>query len=107
MTLLKSYKRTPDLDNSTWYKGVLNSLMAGTKDNGGAFDFCIIKMKRGTEPPPHVHSREHEFFYILSGDMKVYLDGDVFELTTGDCVFLPSEDPTRFALFPMSFIGLP
>ena len=89
MSSLKAYKRAPDLSNSTSYKGILNSLMAGTKDNNGAFDFCIIEMKRGTEPPPHVHSREHEFFYILSGEMRVFLDGEVFELTTGDCMFLP------------------
>jgi hypothetical protein len=39
-------------------KGILNSLMAGTEDNNGAFDLCVIKMARGTEPPSHVHSRE-------------------------------------------------
>jgi hypothetical protein len=56
VSMLKAYKRVPDLSNSTWYKGVLNSLMAGREDNNGAFDVCIIRMKRGTEPPPHVHS---------------------------------------------------
>jgi mannose-6-phosphate isomerase-like protein (cupin superfamily) len=89
VTTLKAYKRVPDLSNSTWYKGILTSLMAGAKDNGGAFDFSITTMKRGTEPPPHIHSREHEFFYILSGDVKVFVGGEVFELTGGDCMFMP------------------
>jgi hypothetical protein len=57
MNTLKAYKRTPDLSNSTWYKGILNSKMAGTEDNNGAFDFCVVRMKGGTEPPPYVHSR--------------------------------------------------
>jgi mannose-6-phosphate isomerase-like protein (cupin superfamily) len=96
MTTLKAYKRAPDLSNSTWYKGILNSLIAGTKDNDGAFDICIIKMARGTEPPPHVHSREHEYFYILSGEMKAYVDGEVFELTTGDSMFFPLGKPHAF-----------
>ena len=96
MNTLKAYKRTPDLSNSTWYKGILNSKMAGTEDNNGAFDFCVVRMKRGTEPPPHVHSREHEFFYILSREMRVYVDSEVFELTTGDCMFLPLGRPHAF-----------
>ena len=85
----RAYKRSPALSNSTWYKGILTSQMAGTADNGGAFDLVIAKMRRGTEPPPHVHSREDELFYILSGEMKVYADGEVFQVTAGECMFLP------------------
>jgi quercetin dioxygenase-like cupin family protein len=85
----RAYKRSPALTNSTWYKGILVSHMAGTTDNNGAFDLTITKMRRGTEPPPHVHSREDEFFYILSGEMKVYADGEVFQVTAGECMFLP------------------
>jgi mannose-6-phosphate isomerase-like protein (cupin superfamily) len=96
MSTLKAYKRSSDLSNSTWYKGILNSQLAGTVDNDGAFDFCVIKMKPGTEPPPHVHEREHELFYILSGAMKVYVDDQAFELTTGDCMFLPLGRPHAF-----------
>lgn len=44
-----------------WYKGILVSEMAGTADNNGAFDVLVSKMRRGTEPPPYVHSREDEF----------------------------------------------
>ena len=58
----RAYKRSPELSNSTWYKGILVSQMAGTADNDGAFDLAIAKIRRGTEPPPHVHSREDEFF---------------------------------------------
>lgn len=85
----RAYKRSAALSNSTWYKGILTSQMAGSAENGGAFDLVIAKMRRGTEPPPHVHSREDEFFYILSGEMKVYGDGEVFQVTAGECMFLP------------------
>ena len=89
MSTPRAYKRSPALSNSTWYKGILASQMAGTADNGGAFDLVISNMRRGAEPPPHVHSREDEFFYILSGEMKVYADGEVFQVTAGECMFLP------------------
>ncbi len=78
MSTPKAYKRSPALANSTWYKGILTSKMAGASDNNGEFDVSVIKMRRGTEPPPHVHSREDEMFYILSGEMRVYVESEVF-----------------------------
>ena len=93
MSTLRAYKRSPALSNSTWYKGILASQMAGPADNNGAFDFVISKIRRGTEPPPHVHSREDEFLYVLSGEMRAYVDGEVFALTAGECMFLPNRRP--------------
>src|SRR5262245_20631947 len=89
LSTLRAYKRAPALTNSTWYKGILVSQMAGTADNNGAFDLTISKMRRGTEPPPHIHSREDEFFYVFSGEMTVYVEGEVFPVSAGECMFLP------------------
>ena len=95
---LRAYKRSPALSNSRWYKGILVSRMAGPTDNNGAFDFVVGKVRRGTEPPPHVHSREDEFFYLLSGEMKCYVDGQVFSVAAGECVFLPRRIPHAFLI---------
>ena len=43
LTALAAYKRTPALDNSTWYKGILVSQMAGTSDNNGALTALSAK----------------------------------------------------------------
>ena len=72
---------------------MLHSQLAGIADNNGAFDFVISKMRRGTEPPPHVHSQEDEFFYVLSGEMRAYVDGEVFTVTAGECMFFPRRTP--------------
>ena len=53
----------------------------------------ISKIRRGTEPPPHVHTREDEFFYLLAGEMAFYVDGKVFSITAGECIFLPRRIP--------------
>jgi quercetin dioxygenase-like cupin family protein len=98
MSTLRAYKRSPALSNSTWYKGILVSQMVGTADNNGAFDLVISKMRRGTEPPPHVHSREHELFYLLSGEISVYVDGKVFQVNPGECMFLPRRIPHAFLI---------
>jgi quercetin dioxygenase-like cupin family protein len=93
MSELRPYKRSPALSNSSWYKGMLFSQMAGAVDNGGAFDVTISTMRRGTEPPPHVHSREDEFFHVFSGEMRAYVGGQVLSLSTGECIFLPRQTP--------------
>jgi mannose-6-phosphate isomerase-like protein (cupin superfamily) len=94
----KAYKRSPGLTNSKWYKGILLTQLAGTADNNGAFDVLVDKMRRGTEPPPHSHAREDEFFYILSGQINFYVDGEVFPLTAGECIFCPRRKPHAFRI---------
>ena len=37
-----------------------------------------------------------EFFYVLSGEMRVYVDGEVFAVTAGECMFLPRRKPHAF-----------
>jgi quercetin dioxygenase-like cupin family protein len=98
MSTPKAYKRSPELANSTWYKGILTSQMAGASDNNGEFDVSVIKMRRGTEPPPHVHAREDEMFYILSGEMRVYVESEVFQLTAGEYMFLPRGKAHAFSI---------
>ena len=92
----KAFKRSPSLEISTWYKGILITQLAGEVDTGGAFDLVVSKMRKGTEPPPHVHSREHEFFYVLAGKLKVYVEGAILQAEAGDCVFLPKGNPHAF-----------
>jgi len=94
----KAFKRSPSLEISTWYKGILSTQLAGETDTGGAFDLVLSKMRKGTEPPPHVHSREHEFFYILAGELKVYVEGEIFLVEAGDCMFFPKGKPHAFII---------
>lgn len=98
MKTMQAYKRSPSLDNSTWYKGLLISQLAGTSDTNGAFDLVESKMNRGTEPPPHIHEREDELFYILSGEMKVFADRSVFTVEAGESVFLPKKVPHAYLI---------
>jgi len=52
----------------------------------------------GTEPPPHVHSREDELFYLLDGEFDVYVGEEAFKVKTGECVFLPKFEPHAFVI---------
>ena len=94
----KAFKASPSLENSRWYKGILSTQLAGEAETGGSFDFAVATMRKGTEPPPHVHAREDEFFYVLSGRMHVYVDGQQFELSAGESMFLPRGKPHAFLI---------
>jgi quercetin dioxygenase-like cupin family protein len=98
LTAPKAYKRSPSLENSTWYKGILMSQIAEKSDNGGVFDLTVAKIRKGTEPPPHVHARDDEFFYILSGSIRFYTEGQVFDVGAGESMFLPKGKPHAFQI---------
>ena len=93
-----AFKRAPSIAMSTWYNGILISNLATEQDTGGAFEFVETKMRRGTEPPPHVHDREHEMFYVLEGRIDVYVEKDHFRAVAGECVFLPKQRPHAFLI---------
>jgi quercetin dioxygenase-like cupin family protein len=48
--------------------GTLMTNLAETEDTNGPFLLVEGTLVPGTEPPPHVHSREDELFYVLDGE---------------------------------------
>src|SRR5262249_2376837 len=65
---------------------------------GGTFFLVEAMLAPGTEPPPHVHSREDELFYVLEGEFDVYVGDEAFKLEAGECVFLPKFRPHAFVI---------
>ena len=58
----------------------------------------LHNMRSGTEPSPHVHSREHEFIYVLDGKLDVHVGNDLFQSGPGKCAFLPVSRPHAFII---------
>src|SRR5215469_12660503 len=95
---LKAYKRAPLLGLSQWENGNLTTNFAERKDTNGAFFLVEAMLAPGTEPPPHVHTREDELFYVLEGEFDVYVGQEAFKVETGECVFLPRFKPHAFVI---------
>src|SRR5215472_15078069 len=95
---LKAYKRAPFLGLSQWENGNLTTNLAERKDTNGAFFLVEAVLAPGTEPPPHVHTREDELFYVLEGEFDVYIGKEAFKVETGECVFLPRLKPHAFVI---------
>src|SRR5262249_51964290 len=86
---LKAFKRAPSIGLSQRENGNLTTNPAETRDTNGAFFLVEAMLAPGTEPPPHVHTREDELFYVLEGEFDVYIGKEAFKVGTGECVFLP------------------
>jgi mannose-6-phosphate isomerase-like protein (cupin superfamily) len=76
--------------------GSLLTFLAESKDTRRAFTLIEGFLKPGNEPPLHVHEREDELFYVLEGEMDVYVGNEVFKVGAGECLFLPKLKPHTF-----------
>ena len=95
---IQAFTRAPTVEMSTWYKGILISNLATEQDTGGVFELVEAKMRKGTEPPPHVHEREDELFYVLDGVLDAYVGDTCLRATAGSCVFLPRRRAHAFKI---------
>jgi quercetin dioxygenase-like cupin family protein len=50
--------------------------------------FDVVILPQGG-PPPHIHHREDESFYLLRGQIEVFDDGRTIRATTGSFVHIP------------------
>jgi quercetin dioxygenase-like cupin family protein len=66
---------------AAWVVGDLYTVKASGADTGGAFALIEVLVPPQSGPPPHVHSREDEAFYVLEGEFEVHLDDQ--RLTAG------------------------
>jgi mannose-6-phosphate isomerase-like protein (cupin superfamily) len=98
LSTLPAFSRTPSLEISKWYMGSLLTNLAEAGDTDGAYCLMEAILKPGNEPPPHVHSREDELFYVIEGSFDVYAGADVFPAKAGSCVFLPRLKPHAFVI---------
>jgi hypothetical protein len=50
---------------------------------GGLFGLVEVSTPEGSGPPPHVHEREDEAFYVLEGSYEVTVGDDRFDAREG------------------------
>ena len=77
------------LKESAWYSGHLLTFLATGKDTQGRYALIEMVGRKGNVPPPHIHHREDETFYILEGEMTASVGGQTIKGTPGTMIFLP------------------
>lgn len=79
-----------------WGPGdIYNLLATGEETNNAFFQFEAI-VPAGGGPPPHIHSREDESFYVVSGSLEIVLGDSIHHAKAGDFVFIPRGTVHRF-----------
>jgi quercetin dioxygenase-like cupin family protein len=86
------------LDRSVWYNGTLMTFLATGEDTHGEFALIEAVARRGNVPPPHIHHREDEIFYVLEGEVVVSVDDRTIKGTAGTMFFLPRDVPHSFTI---------
>jgi Cupin domain len=69
-----------NVDSTLKYAGEVITLLAKATETNGCFAFMEVKVQPGTEPPPHIHEREHELFYVLEGAIRFYTPEKTFDV---------------------------
>src|SRR6516165_7291536 len=71
------------LDRSVWYNGWLMTFLAAGEETQGQFALIEAVGKKGNVPPPHIHHREDELFYVLEGEIVVTVEDRTIKVTPG------------------------
>ena len=71
-----------------WIVGDTMTLKATGQDTDGRLLLLENLTAPGGGPPPHVHTREDEFFYVLDGTFEVRIGDDLHTLGAGGFAFV-------------------
>ena len=73
---------------SIWVTGDRYTIKCSGRDTNGAFALVEAIVCPGSGPPPHIHSREDEAFYVLEGELRSMPMVGSFTATPGAWVTL-------------------
>lgn len=74
---------------SYWLTTDLHTLKVVGGDTGGAYALSELTAHPGFGPPPHIHRREDEAYYVLEGELEFMDEGRAFTAGPGSFVYLP------------------
>jgi quercetin dioxygenase-like cupin family protein len=80
---------------SLWVLGTLVTLKVTGEQTDGRFSLWENKFPKGAAPPVHTHP-EDESFFILEGEMTIWLDGERSSCGPGSFTFAPAGTPHTF-----------
>ena len=76
--------------------GDVYRFLATGEDTNGKYALIEALVSPGGGPPPHVHSREEEGFYILEGEITFTVNGERVVATAGMFANMPVGTPHSF-----------
>jgi quercetin dioxygenase-like cupin family protein len=79
-----------------WGPGDHYTFLVTGEESGGAYFAMEALVPPGGGPPPHIHTREDETFYLLEGQIEFLLGEELIVAGPGDFVNVPRGTVHRF-----------
>ena len=86
----------PGEGDHLWFFGGLTTIKADATQTGGRVTITESLMPRGGGSPLHVHHNEDEWFYVLEGELTIWVDGETVVAAAGAFVYGPRDVPHTF-----------
>lgn len=87
---------TPPQGRTVAVVGDVYRFLATGEDTDGKYALWEAVVSPGGGPPPHVHSREEEGFYVLEGEITFTVNGERVVATEGMFANMPVGTPHSF-----------
>src|SRR3954453_14829111 len=88
--------RTPPQGRTIAVVGDVYRFLATSEDTDGKYAMWEAIVPPGGGPPPHVHSREEEGFYVLEGEITFQVGEERIIASTGTFANMPIGTPHSF-----------
>jgi len=69
--------------------GVLVTHKIPSQMTGGAYALFEVATQPGSGPPPHIHHREDESFYVMEGGYEFLIEDSTVRVGAGSLLYLP------------------
>jgi len=92
----KATINTPPQGRTVAVVGDVYRFLATGEDTNGKYAMWEAIVPPGGGPPPHVHSREEEGFYVLEGEITLTVNGERMMATAGTFANMPVGTPHSF-----------
>lgn len=86
----------PGGGKSFWLLGELSTAKALGEHTGGAFAFVETITPPQAGPPPHIHHREDETFWVLEGELEFMIGDGTVRAPAGSFIYAPRYIPHTY-----------
>ena len=94
--ITKGFSTATGKGERIWFVADTLTLKAAAASTGKSFTVVECLTAPGGGPPPHVHTREDEFWYVLDGTFEIWIGDEVHAVGPGGFAFGPRGTPHHF-----------
>jgi mannose-6-phosphate isomerase-like protein (cupin superfamily) len=94
----RTFAHEPGEGEAWWWVGVLATIKATKEQTGGQYTLVEILAPEGYPGVLHVHHQEDEGFWILEGELTVYVGDQTLKAHPGSFLFGPKDVPHAFTV---------